>query len=48
VVCQGKPAVLQQEFMDKARRLASKMSTPKLRQQTMAAVSSLAEYEESK
>jgi hypothetical protein len=46
-VTKGKPAVLQQEFMDKARRLASKMSTPKLRQQTMAAVSSLAEYEES-
>jgi len=40
--------VLQQQFMDKARRLASRLSTPKLREQTLAAVTSLAEYKESK
>jgi hypothetical protein len=34
--------------MDKARRLASRLSTPKLREQTLAAVTSLAEYKESK
>ena len=40
--------MLQQQFMDKARRLASRLSTPKLREETLAAVTSLAEYKESK